>query len=140
MRSSSPTPSRDRDAEETSAHLRYAVVFSTMSPPYTVSYVDTVMAAAAAPLAVSSSSAMMAFRIISTTVGCRSAAPIKKKKMAEVVNIMKGEEVKLRDEQRRNAEATFKKYDADDSGTLEPNEIRDARDGPGGRRSLPVGP
>ena len=35
-------------------------------------------------------------------------------------------EVKLRDEQRRNAEATFKKYDTNDNGTLEPDEIREA--------------
>ena len=45
----------------------------------------------------------------------------------DIKDIMKVEnEVKLRDEQRRNAEATFKKYDTNENGTLEPDEIKNA--------------
>ena len=42
----------------------------------------------------------------------------------DINDIIKAEsEVKLRDEQRRDTEATFKKYDTDGNGRLEPGEI-----------------
>lgn len=45
----------------------------------------------------------------------------------DIQDIMKFEnDVKIRDEQRRNCDATFKKFDANGNGKLEPIEIRAA--------------